>query len=610
MASTIYKDFSYPAIGAAWLNDVNTLTYTTSKRGLSSILLPEWFGDIAGVNAAPALNAAFAAAAAENSAVRLAGRYLVTETVNIPFNATIIAIDDATIDGTSMPAIQTIPATVYVGGTGMAPLPDLAVPVVKGARQLSFASAPSLQPGDWFLIFNPTPGSFNPARSYYYAGEACRVSSITGNDVVLNRGLFDSYSESSVDLYRPTVGKFSLSGELKVIATEASSNYDAIRLQQIVDSNISGLFGYAKMAARCIHPVSCYNLQGINLTAIQQEYPVGGTTQYGIAFSNCQDISVSGYFSASRHAVQHGGFDFVGAIPTRNVHTRGTISTTGVTSAYAADAHGNCEYITVEGQIYGGVSSGGDHIRVKGDLWPNSQGIAIYHNEMRGWSRDYSGLTIHAGSVNPADGGFSIVDFSSNNTGDSSATLGGFVNCRGMAVDAPNASRAFVFRTRETLATDIVVDVSGSKVLNFAADLAPGSPLSLVFVKATGSAAFKRAILTDYYDDAGTAPNFSTSGGSPVVSIRGLRLTGITPFTTPSGAATVDVAVVFSTAFPAAPNITATPTPVIISGSIPMTVGVVSRSATGMTLRLCTTTGANFGASATVNAMWAATYDT
>ena len=29
MASTTYTDFSTPAVGAAWLNDVNTATYTT-----------------------------------------------------------------------------------------------------------------------------------------------------------------------------------------------------------------------------------------------------------------------------------------------------------------------------------------------------------------------------------------------------------------------------------------------------------------------------------------------------------------------------------------------------------------------------------------------------
>src|SRR5690606_20796161 len=78
---------------------------------------------------------------------------------------------------------------------------------------ITFASTPSVEPGDIIIIHSTVDGSFNTARPYYRAGEFCRVVARSGSTVTVSRPLYSAYTGgANLRVYRMNPIRTGLSG--------------------------------------------------------------------------------------------------------------------------------------------------------------------------------------------------------------------------------------------------------------------------------------------------------------------------------------------------------------------------------------------------------------
>ena len=363
-------------------------------------------------------------------------------------------------------------AVLYFNGGSLTALPDLSASPAKGDDTLTFASAPALSENEVFIIYNPTDSSYADMRTVYRAGEFCKVYSISGSTVEVYNSLYAGYTFGDIDLYKLAGRRFSASGgDLHVIApnTATINAEDAIKVSlasQVRFTNVRG----SNSGDKGIGFDRCYDVLGVNLSATQNKDASFGT-DYGLAISNSQKIDITGNFWGRRHATTLGGDNNTGSVPCRDISLKGIFENgpDGGNGVNAADTHGNCEFIRLEGIFNGGIKVSGDNVTVKGIVRSGEKGsgIAVYCTEWVGCNHDFSGLMIDT-TDDPMDAtSRGVIDIGGNqDTIDSGTTRGGLINLRGITFRCPNAERLIQIRNRGGTPTEpIIIDMSDCKVL-------------------------------------------------------------------------------------------------------------------------------------------------
>lgn len=525
------------------------------------------------------------------------GTYPITGEIAFPFGTELHTFGNVVLDASAAVTLGNFPnsCAVRLGGGSFSAMPALSINYGKGANLLTFTSAHGLNVGDVFVIYNPTDFSYSSFRSYYRAGEFCRVAAVTSpTQVRLTKPLYAGYTAAAVNIYKMNGGSFNLKGSLKVIAPETLPSVMGVRAQRLIDFDITGLKAYSKQSSSAIELEKCFNGQGVAVVA-EQGLLSGTGNDYGLIFSNCQHMRMEGYFSASRHGITTGGYGDTGSVPCRDIVCRGTATTTFEGSAHAVDTHGNTEYFTFEGDIYGGFDGGGNHITVKGNVFAAGDGICFYHAEMTGYDRDYSGVRCYA-DTNPAAASRGVVDCGGNNTSSAAAdTIGGTFDCSGMVVYAPAAMSVFKIIQRNSLATDARVKLDGAQV----AQAAPG--YESVRVTNSGGAAFARTSMNGF-EAPGEAAQVHTA-----TEVTGVSIGGYVDIPVTTSQASANAVVNFPPGIFKDPPIVTVGLNTTALGATAVCANSNTPTVNAVTLTAKTGSLANFGAAGTVRVYWRAT---
>jgi hypothetical protein len=390
-----------------------------------------------------------------SKSIRMGGDYNVKRQLTVRFGTHIDCATPVTINGNFVDFDTTDgTATLFVGSSDYSSIPDLSANVSKGDLNVTFVTDHGLSVGDVFCIYNPTDYSWASFRPDYRAGEFCRVSQvISATEVLLDTGLYADYLAASVDCYSMDMGSFSVSGSLTCIAgaTAVVSARSGVFLSQLLDSEISGLTGKALDGAYSgITARRCFNTRLTNATGIQEKL---STIQgdYGLSIASCQHFYASGYFSASRHALTHGGFGATTDVNCRDCTTEGNFHTNFEGGIQAVDCHANCEDIVIRGVAYGGVNLSGSAAKFDGTIYGDPTGLCVLFSDVVAFNHDISGVKcITDLDPNALAGGRAVVDFGGNSTVDDADMLGGTMNFSGLTIEAPNAVKGVQIKTRAT----------------------------------------------------------------------------------------------------------------------------------------------------------------
>lgn len=524
------------------------------------------------------------------------GVYPLTSQLTFPFGTVLHTYGDVVLDASAATALGNFPnsCTVRLGGGSFSPLPALSINYLKGANLLTFTGPHGLNVGDVFVIYNPTDFSYSSFRSYYRAGEFCRVMAVlSSTQVRLAQPLYAAYNAASVNIYKMNGGSFNLKGSLKVIGPETLPSVMGVRAQRLIDSDITGLQAYSKQSSSALELEKCFNVDGRSLLC-EQGLLSGTGNDYGLIISNSQHIRAEGYFVASRHAVTTGGYGDVGSVPCRDITVRGTATTTFEGQAHAVDTHGNTEYFTFAGDIYGGFDGGGNHLTVKGRVFTADDGIAFYHAEMTGYHRDYTNVRVYA-ETNPAVISRGVIDLGGNNTSSAAAdTLGGVFDCSGMVVTAPAAMSIFKLIQRNSTATNIRVKLTGAQVAQAAVGY------EALRVADSGAAAFARLSLEGFEAPGEGARTIS------VFEVTGMDVGGFVDIAVTTGVASANAVVTLPAGWFKDAPIVLVNTNTTSLGSTSVSANTNTPTVSAFTITVKTGSLANFGAAGTIRVFWKA----
>lgn len=371
-------------------NGVGAVQRTVEQKLNESVSVLDFGADKTGVS-----DAAAAIQLALNSGAKRvlmpAGTYKILSTLTIPDNVSLEGdgIGATVLDGSTASYGSLISGRhIQTAGGSWTQIPDLSANVSKGARTLTFLTAPSLVPGDVIQIYNPTDYSFSGFRPEYRAGEFIRVAKVSGTTVTLQGTLCDSYTATSVDVYKleGATSCYLRGFTLKGLAS-ASNAVFGINFFNSVDSSIESVRVYGCSYTQ-ISINQCFNVQLRGCTG-EEDFTTNFGGDYGLAIANSHIVNVNGgYYAAARHGVTTGGFSGVGCVSCRYMSFQGvTISTSG--DSQAADFHGNMEYSWFDNCVLdGGFAGGGDYFfitnnNIRGNP-PGNGNILLYVAELRG----------------------------------------------------------------------------------------------------------------------------------------------------------------------------------------------------------------------------------
>ena len=345
-----------------------------------------------------------------------AGTYKCTGPLTVPNNVTIIG-DGANVSILDFSTQTTGGAThLTISGGTWTSLPDLTVNPTKNDRTLTFASAPSVVRGDIIALYNPTDSSWSDFRTYYRAGEFCRVAAVSGNVVTIQGSLCDDYTAASLDIYKLTGASCNGFKDFSIKGWASTANQvTGISLQDSFNTHFENVritgCSYAQVSLSKCHTISmrdCY---------FEEDFSSDFSGDYGAVIANSTNVYISGgYFSASRHAIAMGGGDVAPGVPNRYIYIHNaTICSTG--SAPAADIHGNSEYVTYDACIIdGGIKPAGDHVKITNNhIRGRASGDEVFgFSELRGCNIYISGNTIENEYVPSSRGMFIDIGGNSN----------------------------------------------------------------------------------------------------------------------------------------------------------------------------------------------------
>jgi len=423
-----------------------------------------------------------------------AGTYKLDSNLSVPQGVSIkgdgqgsTIFDASTIDYTTLSAASSIIEVAEITPTA---LPDLASPASVNDKEITLASAPSVEVGDIILIYNPTDGSWIGNRNEYRAGEYLKVSAVSGSTLRFEGSIVDNYAVADVDLYKMDMGycsmtSFTIKCKPKEIVdapdlvvdleyTITSQGTTDFTLVGAANNNVGTTFtatgpgigtGQAEFKNsihgltlnHCKHSVvrdvevitapytaiafnMCFDVTGDNCRATDNfEDEFGG--EYGLAVFNSTYVTVKDcHLCAQRHGLTTGGGDGIGRITNRflnyvnnHVATEGTVQ--------ALDVHGNSEYVNISNNIIdGGIDFGGDYINISNNhfMGKTVNGSAIYFTEVKGLHISITGNTIKSDFQDLSRG--NLIDCGGNSQAfDSNATRGGILQISNntLIYDAP-----------------------------------------------------------------------------------------------------------------------------------------------------------------------------
>jgi len=267
---------------------------------------------------------------------------------------------------------------------------DLAANVVRGARSLSFVSAPSVSAGDVVCLYNPTDGSWLSDRASYHAGEYFRVHSVSGSAAGVYGEAAAGYSAAAIDVYRLDGANVLLSDFCVRPPTGASVaavrvlHGEGVRISRLQAINVDRYTG--------IEVERSFDVAITDVTSVNNSPAVDD--EYGITISNCQNVTISGGSNvATRHAIALGGAG-AGAclVPNRNVLIHDlTLENVDISEdTGAADIHGNCENVIYDncvirnGLIMNGANVAVRNSKIYGVSDSAGTGWCVYGSEVRG----------------------------------------------------------------------------------------------------------------------------------------------------------------------------------------------------------------------------------
>lgn len=217
-----------------------------------------------------------------------------------------------------------------------------------GAKQITFASAPSLVAGDVFCVYNPTDGSWLANRAPYRAGEFFRAHSVNAAVVNIYGNSTSNYLIADVDVYR--VNGISVKVENVQFVPPNVGSIPPLKVQMGVGVRIMDCFASTGGNYTGVEVERCYDVTFGSVTSLNNSAYVND--EYGITISNSQKVNViGGGNSATRHAVAIGGGDFPCGVTCRQILVYGTTLENYGPDIGAADTHGNCDQVTYDNCI-------------------------------------------------------------------------------------------------------------------------------------------------------------------------------------------------------------------------------------------------------------------
>lgn len=389
-------------------------------------------------------------------------------------------------------------------------LPALSGDLSAGGLTAVFTAAHGLAEGDWFIIYDPTNGSFNGARDYYRDGEWCQVREVTdATTVKVSRPLNGGYAAATVEVYRANLNTPSIRGGRWEHGAQRAFLFTGCTGQLTREIVTTGACNQAIYIDRCV-----------NWTAHSQDVfnsGVGGGEDYGIVVGNSQHGRLSGgRVYGRRHGIAMGGDDVICSVPNRDVlATALRIENDPTADAFAADLHGNCSYSGyVDCQIYGGGSIGGLSPIYRGSsIFAGASGIVLSVDEFKGGLVDLRRIEMTTTVINVA-GGAGIVEFGAvaayfnvNTTDDVTLLLEDFV------LNAPSLAANEVLVRMDNAGSDAAF----SPRIRRGTFLTAGNALRILETNKTGvggTAASKGIIVEDFVPElpAGSRYHLATGG--------------------------------------------------------------------------------------------------
>lgn len=567
----------------------------------------ESFGAIADGNGAGGGtdNALFLQAAAtycDNKSIRGSGTYLTSKQINFT-SVHIICDGQIFIDGSGITGAPDAPnaAVVRFAGTGLTQISDLSSDVVAGTVVLNFATAHGRAAGDYICIYNPTNGSFNSRRTYYRAGEWCKVAEIVSStSLKVSSPLFASYTAAAVDVYVMGAVRAVITGKFKVLAPDIPLALSAFAMRYAVESDISNVEAICIGGTASLDLWQCVNITGQNVTGMDR-LSSGAGVDYGLSIANCQHLNIQGYFTAYRHGCTMGGGDAIGVVPNRDCNVSGMIGTHGVMQdIMAADFHGNAEHCSYSGVIMGGVNVSGDFNRVRGKVFATTDGVVAYAGEMLGFNFDFQGVEFICRSATTlaTTGCFDVGGNSSPLQ--AATTRGGTFDFQGSRwiVPGPTAQQLVWIRNRGAVGTDLQVNFNNAKFI----ETNPVALTALVRIDAVSGDPIDRATFEGVSVDRNQP--FTLIGVTQVVNWAD---SGTATVAVTTAVNTANVAVTFARQFPVAPKVTTGMTVISSGGAGDRCMArVTSVTTTGFTMQVYTADEANFTANANITIDWMA----
>jgi hypothetical protein len=249
---------------------------------------------------------------------------------------------------------------ITLGGTAPTQIAELSTDAVKGEQSFTLASAETLSDNDIVMIYNPTDYSWSAARTYYRAGEMCRVSGDSNStEVSLYNSLIDDYVVADVDVYKMNMAEVNLIGFSVIANDESGSN--GLNVVYAKDSLINNIAvfngGNTSMSISLSYGVNIKNC------IFNNNKEIGATgTNYGLAIGNSQEVNIIGISAfGQRHGLATGGADNY-SVSCRYINISN--SNFYSESLQSLDMHGNAEYFNFNNNLieHGIVVAGDNHI--------------------------------------------------------------------------------------------------------------------------------------------------------------------------------------------------------------------------------------------------------
>ena len=357
------------------------------------------------------------------------GTYRCDSTITLPKNVSLVGDGPQSVFDFSNATTLTDNECLRTAEGSYTALPALGSAVSKGDDTITFASAPSLSPGDVIVIYNDTDGSWSNWRTYYRAGEYARVMQVNGSTVTVDGVLHDDYAIADVDLYKLTDFTTCRLANFKVIGNKsiAAKTVDGINLKTAIDSSIENVIS-TQSSYIGISVTRCFNVSVLNCSAKDEgDIDVGG--DYGLAIGNSQLVQVNGgEFVSARHGITVGGSSGIGRVSCRFLNFNGCYIATIGLSIQAADIHGNAEFVTYNNcYIVGGITPGGDNTVISNCtiLYSVSNGnTTAYYAELKGFNHQFINNTVLSNSTADSSRGY-FIDCGGNSDVASNMTRGG-----------------------------------------------------------------------------------------------------------------------------------------------------------------------------------------